>query len=130
MEGKGTSGVADSLSTVRLSLLPSRSIFWYLAPEVRPDAHAGLVRVIYLPLTLLETHCRPARLVFTPAQIVNFAVVPPQFRFVFLSTVSLVWSASPPSEVKTWPDRAFLWTDTYLSIVNAKLGNDIAEPVD
>jgi hypothetical protein len=30
MEGKGTSGVADSLSTVRLSLLPSRSFsdFW------------------------------------------------------------------------------------------------------
>ncbi|KAF8260528.1 hypothetical protein EI94DRAFT_1748129 [Lactarius quietus] len=74
MEGKGTSGVVDSLSTK------------------------------YAP-TLMR-----GWLVFTPAQIVNFAVVPPQFRFVFLSGVSLVWN-------------------TYLSIVNARLGKDIAEPV-
>jgi len=65
MEGKGTSGVADSLSTK------------------------------YAP-TLMR-----GWLVFTPAQIVNFAVVPPQLRFVFVSAVSLVWN-------------------TYLSFVNAK----------
>jgi hypothetical protein len=28
----------------------------------------------------------------------------PQLRFVFVSAVSLVWSASPPSEVQTLPD--------------------------
>ncbi|KAF8258979.1 hypothetical protein EI94DRAFT_1814223 [Lactarius quietus] len=49
-------------------------------------------------------------LVFTPAQIVNFAVVPPHFRFLFVGGVSLVWN-------------------TYLSIVNAKPGKDIALPV-
>jgi len=32
------------------------------------------------------------RVVYTPAQIINFALVPPQFRFVFISTVSLFWS--------------------------------------
>ena len=100
MEGKGTSGVADSLSTVRLSLLPSRSCFRLLAPEVRADAYARLVRAFPHLLKLIETHCRPARLVFTPAQIVNFAVVPPQLRFVFVSAVSLVWSALLPSEVE------------------------------
>ena len=36
----------------------------------------------------------PTRLVFVPTQIVNFALVPPQFRFVLVSAVSLVWSAS------------------------------------
>ncbi|KAF8260536.1 hypothetical protein EI94DRAFT_1748150, partial [Lactarius quietus] len=72
MEGKGTSGVVDSLST---KYAPTLMCGW---------------------------------LMFTPAQIVNFAVVPPQFRFVFLSGVSLVWN-------------------TYLSIVNAKLSMDIAE---
>ncbi|KAH9173057.1 hypothetical protein EDB89DRAFT_1961027 [Lactarius sanguifluus] len=74
MEGKGTSGVADSLSTM------------------------------YAP-TLLR-----GWLVYTPTQLVNFTVVPPQFRFVFVSTVSLFWN-------------------TYLSFVNAKAGKDIAEPV-
>ncbi|KAH8978039.1 hypothetical protein EDB86DRAFT_2816491, partial [Lactarius hatsudake] len=49
-------------------------------------------------------------LVYTPTQLVNFTVVPPQFRFVFVSTVSLFWN-------------------TYLSFVNAKAGKDIAEPV-
>lgn len=74
MEGKGASGVADSLSTM------------------------------YAP-TLMR-----AWLVYTPAQLVNFAVVPPQFRFVFISGVNLVWN-------------------TYLSFVNANRGKDIAEPV-
>ncbi|KAH9984187.1 hypothetical protein BJV77DRAFT_1062246 [Russula vinacea] len=40
--------------------------------------------------------------VYTPTQIINFALVPPQFRFVFVSIVNLVWN-------------------TYLSIVNARL---------
>ncbi|KAN0131810.1 Mpv17 / PMP22 family domain containing protein [Lactarius tabidus] len=75
MEGKGTSGVADTLSTK------------------------------YAP-TLMR-----GWMVFIPAQIINFAVVPPQLRFVFLSSVSLVWS-------------------TYLSFVNAKPVNDVAKPVD
>jgi len=48
-------------------------------------------------------------MVFTPAQLINFAVVPPQFRFVFVGAVSLVWN-------------------TYLSVVNAKQGKDIPEP--
>jgi protein Mpv17 len=34
-------------------------------------------------------------MVFIPTQIVNFAVVPPQFRFVLVGAVNLVWSTSP-----------------------------------
>ena len=54
--------------------------FLTLAPEVRADTHAGLMRAIYRPLKLLHTHCRPAKLVFTSAQIVNFAVAPIPLR--------------------------------------------------
>jgi hypothetical protein len=32
------------------------------------------------------------RVVYTPTQIINFALVPPQFRYVFVSVVSLFWS--------------------------------------
>lgn len=31
-------------------------------------------------------------MVYVPTQIINFMVVPPQFRFVFVSAISLVWS--------------------------------------
>jgi len=48
--------------------------------------------------------------VYTPTQIINFALVPPQFRFVFVGVVNLVWN-------------------TYLSTVNARLSRDIEEPV-
>jgi len=39
--------------------------------------------------------------VYIPAQVINFALVPPHLRFVFVSVVSLFWN-------------------TYLSAVNAK----------
>jgi hypothetical protein len=31
--------------------------------------------------------------VFVPTQLVNFALVPPHLRFVFVGVVSLFWSA-------------------------------------
>jgi hypothetical protein len=57
-------------------------------------------------------------------QIINFTLVPPQFRFVF---VSLVWSTCSASLWKYRTD--LLITDAYLSIVNARLGRDNTEPV-
>ena len=81
-----------------------------------------------------------SRAVFAPAQVINFALVPPQFRFVFVGVVSLFWSACPlppsPSHLyislfcsfcaktsmliavpcRAAPCRA----DTYLSAVNAQ----------
>ncbi|KAI9507731.1 hypothetical protein F5148DRAFT_73861 [Russula earlei] len=75
LEGKGVSGVMDSLNT---KFVPTLMRGWA---------------------------------VYTPAQIVNFGLVPPQFRFVFISIVSLVWN-------------------TYLSVVNARLGGAIDGSVD
>ena len=74
----------------------------------------------------LDQHCRMHRAVYTPTQIINFALIPPQFRFVFVSVVSLGWSASSISF-----ENATLTSliDTYLSIVHAQLGTDIVEPV-
>ncbi|KAH9974522.1 hypothetical protein BJV74DRAFT_185117 [Russula compacta] len=73
IEGKGISGVVDSLNTK------------------------------YAP-TLVR-----GWMVYTPTQAINFTLVPPQFRFVFVGVVSLVWN-------------------TYLSIVNAQLSRDIVDP--
>jgi hypothetical protein len=36
-----------------------------------------------------DVHPRIRRAVYTPTQIINFAVVPPQFRFVFIGVVNL-----------------------------------------
>ncbi|KAH9955326.1 hypothetical protein BGW80DRAFT_1395212 [Lactifluus volemus] len=74
MEGKGSSGVVDSLKTT------------------------------YAP-TLMR-----AWMVFTPSQIINFMLVPPQFRFVFIGVVNLIWN-------------------TYLSFVNARLSRVPPKPV-
>jgi len=74
MEGRGVSGVVDSLNTA------------------------------YAP-TLMRNW-----VVFTPTQIINFALIPPQFRFIFVGAVSLVWN-------------------TYLSIASAQLNDDTVEPV-
>jgi len=74
MEGKGLSGVADSL---KMTYAPTLMRGW---------------------------------MVYVPTQLINFTLVPPQFRFVFVSAVSLVWN-------------------TYLSVVNAGLNRDLAEPV-
>jgi len=74
MEGRGVSGVVDSLNTA------------------------------YAP-TLLR-----GWVVYTPTQIINFALIPPQFRFIFVGAVSLVWN-------------------TYLSIASAQLNDDTVEPV-
>lgn len=64
-----------------------------------------------------------SRAVFAPAQVLNFALVPPQFRFVFVGVVSLFWSACPlpllrlsMHDAHSLPCRA----DTYLSAVNAQ----------
>jgi hypothetical protein len=65
------------------------------------------------------------RAVYTPTQIINFALIPPQFRFVFVSVVSLGWSASSIS----FENAILTLIDTYLSIVHAQLGTDIVEPV-
>ncbi|TFY75678.1 hypothetical protein EWM64_g8335 [Hericium alpestre] len=49
--------------------------------------------------------------VFVPAQVLNFAVVPPQLRFAFIGVVSLFWN-------------------TYLSAVNAAQQQTLPELVD
>ena len=58
------------------------------------NTYAGLVRTFKHALTLLEIISLPARLVFTPTQIVNLKVVAPQLRSVFVSAVSFVWNIS------------------------------------
>ena len=93
LEGKGVSGVIDNLNTV--CLLSYSSVYPCIdfTIEVRADPNAGMVRNVYLSIfsAAWPTRCM-YRAVFTPAQIINFALVPLQFRFVFLSTVSLFWS--------------------------------------
>lgn len=76
----------------------------------------------------LNLHLYTCRVVYIPTQIINFAIVPPQFRYVFVSVVSLVWSTSI---VPLWRclTESLIAIDTYLSFVNAQLGSDIAEPV-
>ena len=66
-----------------------------------------------------------SRAVFAPAQVLNFALVPPQFRFVFVGVVSLFWSAcplllSPSSSVSLCAMLTPRRADTYLSAVNAQ----------
>lgn len=93
MEGKGVSGVIDNLNTV---CLRSHSSIWPCIDftiEVCTNTNAGMVRNVYLYIFSSTWPTRRMyRAVFTPAQIINFALVPPQFRFVFVSTVSLFWS--------------------------------------
>ena len=59
-------------------------------PHKHANAYAGLVRTFRHALPLLEIISLPARLVFTPTQIVNLKVVAPLLRFVFASVVSFV----------------------------------------
>ncbi|ETW78424.1 hypothetical protein HETIRDRAFT_242470, partial [Heterobasidion irregulare TC 32-1] len=63
-----------------------------------PAAISERLGSAYAP-TLMRNWSVPA--VFAPAQVLNFALVPPQFRFVFVGVVSLFWN-------------------TYLSAVNAQ----------
>jgi hypothetical protein len=97
--------------------------------DVCADPDARLVSNVYFFQLTSSSELQPfiRRAVYTPTQIINFTLVPPQFRFVFVSLVSLVWSMS---SVPLWKCRTdLLITDTYLSIVNAQLGRDITEPV-
>jgi len=67
---------------------------------------------------------RDSRVVYIPTQVINFAVVPPHLRFVFVGVVSLFWSTFLPRPL--FPFRRdpepfpFVPPDTYLSAVNAK----------
>jgi hypothetical protein len=81
-----------------------------------------------LPSPFLDQHCRMHRAVYIPTQLINFALIPPQFRFVFVSVVSLGWSASSIS-FENATLTPLIVIDTYLSIVHARLGTDIVEPV-
>ena len=65
MESKGTIGITDSLSRVRISSFPNH-FFRHSTPEVRAYAHVGLVRTFEHPLPLLEINSQSERLVFTP----------------------------------------------------------------
>ncbi|KAI0318292.1 hypothetical protein OF83DRAFT_1171226 [Amylostereum chailletii] len=67
------------------------------------DEAKNRINTAYAP-TLLRNWA-----VFGPAQLVNFAVVPPQLRFVFIGVISLFWN-------------------TYLSAVNAAQGKPDPEP--
>lgn len=93
MEGKGVSGVIDNLNTVCLHSHSSIRPCIDFTIEVCTDSSTGMVRNVYLSIfSTTSTTRHTYRAVFTPAQMINFALVPPQFRFVFLSTVSLFWS--------------------------------------
>ena len=79
LEGLGFDESKERLSTVRH--------VYVLA--IGPVSHSlGHLLQAYVP-TLLRNWA-----VFGPAQLVNFAFVPPQLRFVFISTISLFWSES------------------------------------
>ena len=100
MEGKGASGVADSLSTVCLSLVPQSVLFLTLGPRSTRRRLSGAGACFSPPS---ETHRDPLpshKAGICSAEIVNFAVVPPQLRFVFIGAVNLIWCASSPSEVQ------------------------------
>ena len=49
--------------------------------------------------------------VFIPVQILNFSVVPPQGRFVFVSVVNLFWSESFSSSVPMFLACLYLRTE-------------------
>ncbi|KAL1721323.1 hypothetical protein EV715DRAFT_249176 [Schizophyllum commune] len=68
---------------------------WMSALEGKPSEATEKLKSAFVP-TLLRNWA-----VFIPVQILNFSVVPPQGRFVFVSVVNLFWN-------------------TYLSAVNAK----------
>jgi hypothetical protein len=96
MEGKGLSGIVDGLSTVRLhshwNIQPVLNILFSRCMR-RPWCGAGALHLFRSTL-LPNLHPRIRRAVYTPTQIINFALVPPQFRFVFVGVVNLVWSTS------------------------------------
>ncbi|KAL1746457.1 hypothetical protein HDZ31DRAFT_62128 [Schizophyllum fasciatum] len=54
--------------------------------EGKPYEAADRVRSAYVP-TLIRNWG-----VFIPAQILNFAIIPPQFRFAYVGVVSLFWN--------------------------------------
>ena len=63
------------------------------------------------------------RAVYIPTQVINFALVPPHLRFVFVGVVSLFWSVFLPSFLRVPEDPDFFFflpPDTYLSAVNAR----------
>ncbi|KAH9970541.1 hypothetical protein BGW80DRAFT_1329863 [Lactifluus volemus] len=98
MEGKGSSGVADSLKT---TYAPTLMRAW-CAMLTSFNRLATLINV--------TSSLSSDRMVFTPSQIINFMLVPPQFRFVFIGLVNLIWN-------------------TYLSFVNARLSRVPPKPV-
>jgi protein Mpv17 len=97
MEGKGSSGVADSLKTVRARSRSNITRMLTLLQTYAPTLMRGWCAMLtslnrLVTLTNVTTSLSPYRMVFTPTQIINFMLVPPQFRFVFMGVVSLVWS--------------------------------------
>jgi Mpv17 / PMP22 family len=98
MEGKGLSGVADSLRTVCPSFHPNIPRILTLLQMYAPTLMRGWCAMLasFDGLTILTnfitslSSCKGFYL--PPQQVINFTLVPPQFRFVFVGVVSLVWS--------------------------------------
>ena len=82
---------------------------------------------------------RNSRAVYIPTQVINFAVVPPHLRFVFVGVVSLFWSTFIPClsfVPRGTLSSFFVSPDTYLSAVNAKergiydVEHGVGKPID
>ena len=142
LEGKSVNDAKERISEVRL--VPARARFLSrLAPVLitRTPCHfdrltcprSSVTGAFFLAgllggtdaLTEVPALCRG---VFIPTQIVNFALVPTHLRFVTVGVVSLFWSTSslpiPPSSAPL--TICGLYTDAYLSSVNAKKQAQIA----
>lgn len=62
-------------------------------------------------------------LVFVPAQLINFSVIPEHHRFAFVGGVRVLWSKQSRNiSVSCSPQSS----DTYLSLVNARVEAQIA----
>jgi hypothetical protein len=135
MEGKGSSGVADSLKTVRAqsrsSITRMLTLLQTYAPTLMRAWCAMLTSFNRLATLINVTSSLSSdRMVFTPSQIINFMLVPPQFRFVFIGLVNLIWSTFSALFWDAGFDlKPLAATDTYLSFVNARLSRVPPKPV-
>lgn len=122
LEGKGLGGAAERISHVRLAEFfsgPSLTTR-HRSSGICPDTTTELVRCGWNSNASRTVLILNFRAVYIPAQVINFALVPPHLRFVFVGVVSLFWSKSLPSFLPEGPDFFLTLPDTYLSAVNAK----------
>ena len=64
--------------------------------DICANVNPQLVRISlsWMPFIVVVGLNNDNRSVFIPAQIINFGLVPPHLRFVFIGVVSLFWSKS------------------------------------